>query len=179
MQNNISLEIHSASSGLWYMYNILKLVLEISELVNYLIAKSQQLNSLYNSSPVDFSLIFSVDFNALTYIASLIYFCFTHLFIVQLIILKLLVHTLVWWLSWACFSRCEFLSVMINYMFINSSVPSSFTLCLWSNLGLSFTRSCVDSVHIKCVFSHLMGNFSLAVFSFWTIAGLLVFPKME
>lgn len=75
MQNNISLEIHSASSGLWYMYNILKLVLETSELVNYLVAKSQQLNSLYNSSPVDFSLTFTVDFNALTYIASLIYFC--------------------------------------------------------------------------------------------------------
>ena len=78
MQNNISLEIHSASSGLQYMYNVLKfLVLKTSELVNRLIAKSQQLNQLYNSSSIDFSLTFSFGFNPLTYIASLISFCTT------------------------------------------------------------------------------------------------------
>ena len=44
-----------------------------SNLYNYLIVKSQQLNQLYNSSLIDFSLTFNVGFNVLIYSASLIF----------------------------------------------------------------------------------------------------------
>ena len=44
-----------------------------SNLYNCLIVKSQQLNQLYNSSLIDFSLTFNVGFNVLIYSASLIF----------------------------------------------------------------------------------------------------------
>ena len=153
-----------------------------SNLYNCFIVKSQQLNQLYNSSRIDFSLTFNVGFNVLIYSASLI-FLFMLLLQLPLRILKSSFHTWVCWLSLAYFSRYEILSLLL-WSIIRSlillSVFSTYVslqvtlgqrlkytmLCLDSNLVLSFTENCVESfVPSYVIYIFLLDNNRMPCFT--------------
>ena len=93
-----------------------------SNLYNCLIVKSQQLNQLYNSSLIDFSLTFNVGFNALIYSASLI-FLFTLLLLLLLRILKSLQLALGQRLKYTTFCLCSNLVLPLTGNWVESFVP--------------------------------------------------------